>query len=107
MLEEPLDLDLTGIRILPPEGEDFIDRSPLRDWHSSESGSALLSSKILPALGLEDLERDRFGFHVVGGSASAGENLIDLFGEEEALLIDADRFKPDHFTHQVDVLFRG
>jgi hypothetical protein len=85
--------DLTGLSIAPPEGED-----------SNESGP--LSSAILPALGLDALERDRFGFHVVGGD-NVGENLVDLFGEEQTLLIDADRFNPDHFTHQIDVLSRG
>jgi hypothetical protein len=62
-----------------------------------------LSSQILPALGLDALEQDRFGFHVVGGY-NVGENLAEAFGEEQTLLIDADRFNPDHFTHQVDVL---
>jgi hypothetical protein len=101
--EEEFDLgdlgDLTGLSIPPDESEE-------NEWWEPSTEAIPLSAQILPALGLDELEKDRYGFHVVGGY-NAGENLAEAFGEEETLLIDAERFNPDFFTHQVDVLSKG
>ena len=97
-------LDLTGIRVLPPEGEDFEDRTPLRDWNSPEV--PLEDIYTLPANGLEELERDRFGFHVVNADASSGPDLGEALGEA-TLLVNGESFRPEHVVHQLDVLSKG
>src|ERR1700746_2714652 len=96
------ELDLTGIHILPPEGEDFIDRGPLRDWKSPEDPRSSINT--LPAEGLEELERDRFGFHVVNADPNTGLDLASTFGQEKTVLVNGDFFFPEHLIHQIDVL---
>jgi hypothetical protein len=97
-------LDLTGIRVLPPEEEDFVDRTPLRDWTSEEP--PLEDIYTLPAQGLEELERDRFGFHVVRADPGSGLDLGEALGEA-TLLVNGDFFRPEHLIHQLDVLSKG
>jgi hypothetical protein len=99
------ELDLSGIRILPPEGEDFIDRSPLRDYaNETEPLSELYT---LPAQGLEALERDRFGFHVVDADSHTGLDLTAGFGAEKTVLVNGNFFDPEHLIHHIDVLSEG
>ena len=97
-------LDLTGIHIFPPEGEDFVDRTPLGDWTNPDP--PLESIYTLPAQGLQELERDRFGFHVVQADASSGLDLGEALGQA-TLIVNGDFFYPEHIIHQLDVLSKG
>ena len=60
----------------------------------------------MPAQGLEELERDRFGFHVVQADPGAGLDLGEALGEA-TLLVNGDFFLPEHVIHQLDVLSKG
>jgi hypothetical protein len=77
----------------------------MRDWNDPEP--PLESMYTLPALGLEELERDRFGFHVVNADASAGLDLSEAFGAANTLLVNGDFFRPEHIIHQLDVFSKG
>jgi hypothetical protein len=102
---DPEEIDLTHIQFPPWTEADYEDHSPLRDWNSSEE--PLTSVYTLPAQGLEALERDRYGFHVVNADTSSGDDLGEAFGVANTLIVDGHSFVPDHFVHQLDVLSKG
>ena len=101
---EPFDVNEVGLRITPPEDDFGDDRTPMRDWWSTEEPLADIYT--LPAQGLDELEKDRFGFHVVNADASSGFDLNTALGQA-TLLVDGHNFNPDHLIHQLDVMSKG
>jgi hypothetical protein len=106
MPEEPLDpLDLIkmALRIPAPE-EDFTDDTPMKDWWSTDE--PLTSLYTLPAQGLDELERDRYGFHVVNADANSGFDLGEALGQS-TLLVNGNSINANHIIHQLDVMSKG
>jgi hypothetical protein len=96
--------DLTGIHLPPLDPEDMVDHSRMRDWFSDQP--PLEDIYTLPAQGLDNMERDRFGFHVVNADANSGFDLTEALGKS-TLIVDGAAFHPDHVIHKLDVLSQG